>query len=279
MADEEVPLAGGDWTPGVVRIGDTVRRPARPFTATVQAYLAHLHSAGFTGAPVPLGFDDQGREMLSYVPGDVPLKPLPPEAAGDDVLAALARLIRQLHDAARGWVPPPDAVWMPVTRPGGPAPVDGDPELVGHRDYCVGNVVFRQGLPAAFIDFDLARPTSRLYELANALFWWGPLQDPADRDPALVHADVLHRAAVFADAYGMPDGLRRELVPTAQRMAHRFHVNTRWAAERDPVFFRDVWETSEKYVWLRMEAWLEDEGQAITARLLSPSSPLGPAAG
>lgn len=269
MSAEEIPLAGGDTTRGVVRVGDTVRRPARPSTATVQAYLAHLHSVGFTFAPVPLGIDDQGREVLSYVPGDVPHRPLPAETAGDDVLAALARLIRQLHDAAQGWVPPPDAVWMPVLRPGGPPAVDGDLELVGHRDYCAGNVVFRRGLPAALIDFDLARPTSRLYELANALFWWGPLRDPADRDPVFVQADVPHRAAVFADAYGMPAELRRGLVPMAQRMAHRFHVNTREGAERDPVFRRDVWETGAKDIWIRIEAWLKDEGPAITARLLA----------
>lgn len=35
------PLAGDGVTPGIVRIGDTVRRPVRPFTRTVQAYLAH----------------------------------------------------------------------------------------------------------------------------------------------------------------------------------------------------------------------------------------------
>lgn len=269
MSTEEVPLAGGDTTSGVVRVGDTVRRPIRPYTATVQAYLAHLHSAGFAGAPVPLGIDDQGREVLSYVDGDVPHRPLPAETAGDDVIAALARLIRRLHDVAQGWEPPADAVWMPVTRPGGPPPVDGEPELVGHRDYCAGNVVFRQGLPAALIDFDLARPTSRLYEVANALFWWGPLRDPVDRDPAFVPADVIHRAAVFADAYGMPAGLRRGLVPMAQRMARRFYVNTRAAAEQDPVFRRDVWEPRAKDIWLRIEAWLKDEGPAITARLLA----------
>jgi hypothetical protein len=269
VSAEEIPLAGGDTTPGVVRVGDTVRRPVRPFTATVQAYLAHLHSAGFTGAPVPLGVDDQGREMLSYVPGDVPHRPLPAETTGDDVLAALARLIRQLHDAARGWTPPPDAVWMPVTRPGGPDPVDGDLELVGHRDYCAGNVVFRRGLPAAFIDFDLARPTSRLYELANALFWWGPLRDPVDRDPAFADVDILHRATVFAGAYGMSPELRRGLVPMAQRMAHRFHVNTQASADRDPVFRREVWETGAKDIWLRIEAWLQAAGPAMTARLLA----------
>jgi Phosphotransferase enzyme family len=269
VSTEEVPLSGGGTTPGVVRVGDTVRRPTRPYTATVQAYLAHLHSAGFTGAPVPLGIDDQGREVLSYVAGDVPHRPLPAETVGDDVLAGLARLIRQLHDAAQCWVPPPNAVWMPVTRPGGPPPVDGELELVGHRDYCPGNVVFRHGLPAALIDFDLARPTSRLYEVTNALFWWCPLRDPVDRDPAFVHADVLHRAAVFADAYGMSAELRRELVPMAQRMAHRFCVNTRAAAERDPVFHRDVWEPRAKDIWLRIEVWLKNEGPAITARLIA----------
>ena len=78
-------------TQGTVRVGDTVRRPLRPFSLTVQAYLAHLRDAGFTGAPLPLGVDEQGREVLSFVPGDVPRNPLPPETAGDDVLIALAR--------------------------------------------------------------------------------------------------------------------------------------------------------------------------------------------
>jgi hypothetical protein len=82
-----------------------VRRPLRPFSLTVQAYLAHLHAAGFTGAPLPLGVDEQGREVLSFVPGEVHRHPLP-QAAGDDVLAAQDRLIRALHQASAGWVPP-----------------------------------------------------------------------------------------------------------------------------------------------------------------------------
>jgi hypothetical protein len=107
---EGEPLSGDGVTPGIVRIGDTVRRPLRPFSLTVQAYLAHLRDAGFTGAPLPFGIDEQGREVLSFVPGDVPRNPLPPGTAGDDVLVALARLIRALHEASEGWVPPPDLV-------------------------------------------------------------------------------------------------------------------------------------------------------------------------
>jgi len=49
-----------------------------------------------------VGVDEQGREVLSFVPGEVHRHPLPPEAAGDDVLVALARLIRALHEASAG---------------------------------------------------------------------------------------------------------------------------------------------------------------------------------
>src|ERR1700751_237826 len=110
MSEGEL-LTGDGVTQGIVRIGDTVRRPLRPFSLTVQAYLGHLREAGFTGAPLPLGADEQGREMLSFVPGDVPRNPLPPETAGGDVLVAPARLIQPLHDASAGWTPSPDAVW------------------------------------------------------------------------------------------------------------------------------------------------------------------------
>jgi Phosphotransferase enzyme family len=265
--DDGVPLIGGEMTPGIVRIGDTVRRPVRPFTMTIQAYLAHLRSAGFTGAPVPLGIDDQGREVLSYVPGDVPHDPLPPETAGEEVLTALAHLVRRLHDAAQSWTPPPDAVWSFLRTGPGHAAADGDLELVTHRDYCPGNVVFREGLPVALIDFDLARPTSRLYDIANAIYWWAPLRDPEDRAPAFIKADIPCRVTVFADAYGMTAEQRRQLVPMARRLIHRFHMSARVSAELDPVF-RRVWESRAKDGWSRKEAWIKDEGPAIAAQLL-----------
>jgi len=250
-----------------VRVGDTVRRPVRPFTTTVQAYLAHLHAAGFSDAPVPLGLDDQGREMLSFVPGEVPREPLPPYTAGEEVLIELARLIRRLHDAAHGWVPPADAAWgrTPGARNTTSTP-DGEPLLVSHRDYCPGNVVFRNGLPAALIDFDLAKPTTRVDDLANALYYWAPLLHPEDRAPAFTDLDVPRRVARFADVYGMTMPQRRALVPAATAMIHRFHVNMRAAADVDPVFKR-LWEEGVKDRLPRAEAWIHDQGPAIDARL------------
>ncbi len=265
---EGEPLIGDGVTQGIVRIGDTVRRPLRPFSLTVQAYLAHLRDAGFTGAPLPLGLDEQGREMLSFVPGDVPRHPLPPETAGDDVLVALARLIRALHEASAGWEPPPDAVWG-----GTPAnlgrPIAQRTELVSHCDYCPGNVVFRDGLPVALIDFDLAHPTTRLYDIANALWYWAPFRDPRDRAPALADADVPHRVGVFADAYGMTARHRAELAPFAVDLAHRYHEDSRVSAELDPVF-RKLWEDGAKDRLPRSEAWLREAAPAIAARLSQP---------
>ena len=260
-------LAGDGVTPGIVRIGNTVRRPLRPFSLTVQAYLAHLLEAGFTGAPVPLGVDGQGREMLSFVPGEVPRNPLPPETAGDDVLVALARLIRALHEASAGWVPPPGAVWGGT--PANAGPVTRRAELVSHRDYYPGNVVFRGGLPAALIDFDLAMPTTRLYDIANALWYWAPLRDPRDRAPAFTGADIPHRVAVFADAYGMTARHRAELAPFAVDMARRYHEDSRISAGLDPVY-RRLWEDGAKDELPRAEAWLRQAAPAITARLCQP---------
>jgi len=273
---EGEPLIADGVTQGIVRIRDTVRRPLRPFSLTVQAYLAHLRDAGFAGAPLPFGVDEQGREVLSFVPGEVARSLPPAEIAGDDVLVALARLISALHEASAGWVPPPDAVWGGT--PANPGrPVTERYELVSHRDYALGNVVFRGGLPAALIDFDLAKPTTRVYDIANALWYWAPLRDPRDRSPALAHADIPHRVAVFADAYGMTAQQRAGLMPLAVDMVRRYHEDSRASAELDPVW-RKAWEdgsglvgTPAKVYLPRAEAWVREMAPAITARLVQSS--------
>ena len=60
-----LPLAGGDVTEGVVRIGNTVRRPLGFNDHLVHVLLKHFESVGFTGAPRLLGIDAEGREVLS----------------------------------------------------------------------------------------------------------------------------------------------------------------------------------------------------------------------
>src|SRR4029077_4914987 len=117
--------------------------------------------------------------------------------------------------------------------------------FVSHRDYYPGNVVFRDGLPVALIDFDLAKPTTRLYDIANAVWYWAPLRDPRDRAPALADADIPHRVAVFADAYGMTARHRAELAPVAVEVARRVDRGCRGSVPRDPVY-RKLWEAGAK---------------------------------
>jgi hypothetical protein len=93
----------------VVRHGDTVVRPAGPWTPAVHALLRHLERAGFAGSPrvVGDGYDDQGREVLTYIEGTF----VHPRAWSDDGVWQVGRLLRDLHDATTGFQPPPDAVW------------------------------------------------------------------------------------------------------------------------------------------------------------------------
>lgn len=272
MTDDAVPMPGGNTAP-VVRVGDTVRRPVRPFTATVHAYLRHLRDHGADFVPEPLGDDEQGREVLSFVEGDVPIEPLPGWATTDDALAELALLIRRLHDAAQGWQPPPDAVWgrIPGARAADlPAGVD-EPELVSHQDYCPGNVVFRGGLPAALIDFDLARPTTRVADCVNAVYWWAPLLDPRDRAPSLVHVDAGRRVRLFADAYGLDAAQRSQVVPVAIARARASQLTMRAAADADPVF-RRWWDEGVKDRMPRTVEWIVREGPRISELLMAPGA-------
>ena len=69
---DETRLRGGRVTKDVVRVGDTVRRPTKASSPFVRDLLSHLNAHGFDGAPRYLGVDERGREMFSYLEGEVP---------------------------------------------------------------------------------------------------------------------------------------------------------------------------------------------------------------
>ncbi len=101
MTGTEIPLNGGNMSTGVVRAGDTVRRPAGPWTPAVHALLTHLHEVSFRGAPRPLGIDDRGREILTFVPGTVVWPGHFHLLDADGQLVRAARLIRESRLPAR----------------------------------------------------------------------------------------------------------------------------------------------------------------------------------
>ena len=173
--EPEIALEGGDVTEGLVRRGATIRRPSGDHSRLVRALLLHLESVGFEGAPRFLGVDSAGREVLSYIEGEVAGWPRPEWIADEHRLESVARLVRRYDDAAAGFGLA-DGLVPPAVEPAGVSPdPSGPPELIGHRDVTPENVVFRDGAAYALIDFDLARPTTRVMEVVNMMLWWGPL--------------------------------------------------------------------------------------------------------
>lgn len=163
MSFGEVPLAGGVGNGGlVVRAGDTVRRPVGPQTKAVEALLKHLERAGFDGAPRHLGYDERGREVLTWMPGAVASHEEPPAwVATDEALVSVTRLMRRLHDATEGWQPPEGATWA------WPPPQHRRGDVIGHNDACRENVVYDGTTAVAFVDFDFAGPATRAWDVAG----------------------------------------------------------------------------------------------------------------
>jgi hypothetical protein len=268
----EIPLIGGDVTEGVVRVGDTVRRPAGPHTPLVHALLRHLEAAGFHGAPRVLGIDAAGREVLTYVSGEVAGRPRPVWIADQHRLASVGRLVRAYDDAAFGFTPPkgiPAAAGLTPPPDMPPAPAYSA-ELIGHMDFTPDNIVFRHGEAAALIDFDLVKPVSRVDEIHNAMVYWAPLGDPADADPLLREVDVPRRCRILADAYGMSDTDRGRLLEVAVLRARRAWFSMKQIAEERGGGWARMWREGVGDQIKRREAWLERHGSSIEAALTAP---------
>ncbi|WP_336209696.1 phosphotransferase [Nonomuraea sp. LPB2021202275-12-8] len=271
-SEPEVPLMGGDVTEGVVRIGTTVRRPVGPNAPLVHGLLRHLEEVGFRGAPRLLGIDTAGREVLTFVTGEVAGRPRPAWLADEARLASVGRLVRAYDDAAAGFtlpegVHPSFGVSEP---PDMPPPPSHPAELVGHMDITPDNIVFRDGEAAALIDFDMARPASRVDEVHNALLYWAPLGDPADADPPLRDVDVPRRCRILADAYGMSDIDRSRLVEVAVLRSRRSWFSMRHIAEVQGGGWARMWQEGVGDKIKRREAWLERNASEIEAALTAP---------
>lgn len=180
MASDEIPLLGGRVTTGIVRVADTVRRPISGDRTAVHALLRHLESVGFDGTPRFLGIDEIGREILSFLPGEVPADL---GHYDDAALQAAAALLRRFHDATSGF--------SAVTASGA--------EVICHNDWGPPNAVFRDGVPVALIDFDTIRPGLRLWDLGYSAGSWLDLGSD-DYSPE----EQLRRLTLFAAAYNHP---------------------------------------------------------------------------
>jgi hypothetical protein len=87
------------WTPDEASSGSATRCAGREWLSRSGALLRHLEAVGFHGAPLHLGVDVQGRDVLSWVEGDVPVPPYPGWALTDVAIESLGRLVRGYDEA------------------------------------------------------------------------------------------------------------------------------------------------------------------------------------
>ena len=189
----------------------------------MHAFLRHLARMGFEGAPKVVGTDDEGREILTYIEGEVLAAgpewrpgvptPWPSWARTEECLVATARLLRRFHDAAASFTPPKLSVWRRYNEP-----ALGAGEAVCHGDIGPHNTVYRDGLPVGFIDWDTIRPNDPVVEFGAAAWKYVPLGNDIyfEASDFRTRPALDRRLALFARAYGIHD---RETVVWALHQA------------------------------------------------------------
>ena len=194
------------------RSGRGVHRPTGPWSPTVHALLRYLEEVGFEGAPRVSGAEGSGREVLTFVDGDVLAAgpgwrpgdptPWPPWARTEECLVATGQLLRRFHEAVAGFAPPEGAVWRRYD-----TPVLASGEVVCHGDIGPHNTVYRAGLPVAFIDWDTIRPNDPLIEFGTAAWKYVPLGTDAyfEASDFRTRPALTGRLALFAREYGVYD--------------------------------------------------------------------------
>jgi hypothetical protein len=259
----EQPLVGGmDPRYAPVRVGDTVRRAPGTESGFVRDLLVHLDAVGFDGAPRFLGVDEQGREVLSWVEGDVPLPPYPAWAMTDQAMADLGGLVRRFHQATATFRTQ-HSDWS--TQWGDPTAAPG---VVCHNDLYPENVVFRDGRVVALIDFAMASPGRPLWDLAIAGEIWGPLGHPARRDPAAMPLDGVRRFGILARAYELDRDRAGELIDVLVEERAHSQANIRAEiADGNPAWTRDWAAAGGDERAAVDDAWIAGQREALLLAL------------
>jgi hypothetical protein len=246
MTEGEEVLTGGNLSGEVVRIGATVRRPTGPWTPAVHALLRHLESVGFDGSPRVHGVDEQGREILDFLPGPMAWPdPYMGALATDEGLGRAADLLRRYHEAVATFVPPPDATWRFPNMARDAEPwIDAEGVIVCHNDCAAWNLVMGEER-WALIDWDVAGPRPRLWDVAYAVIGFVVL----DPDSASTH-----RVDVLADAYGLDASERRRLPALVTARIESSIGNMRLRAERGEEPWLSMWQSGHREGWETMLA-------------------------
>ena len=224
-----------------------------------------MRATGFGGVPSPVGIDADGRERLEFIEGEVPVPPYPDWSQADTALASIATLLRGLHDAARSFDPRGFA-WDDSLAD--PAP--GGATLVCHNDLELSNVVFRDGVAVALIDFEFAAPGRPVYDLAQLARLCVPIDDDVDRARlGWRPADRPARLRLVADAYGLDGDGRVGLLSAMGDALDRIEAAARRSVAAGDPNAVEMWNrTGGSTKYERRHRWWNDHHEQFAAALL-----------
>jgi thiamine kinase-like enzyme len=148
--NSEIILGGGRTTTGVVKVGNTVRRPAKRNSEYANQVLVFLEKKRFIHSSRYLGKDEENRDIFSYVEGFVP-----DDLGGttDQQLHSFMKIVRKFHDVSQTFV-------------------NNGTLVLCHDDLSPCNVVFRDDYPFVIIDWDDVHPDERWEDLTYILWLW-----------------------------------------------------------------------------------------------------------
>lgn len=240
MNDKEILMTGGRITAGVVRLGETIRRPITTDRSQVHILLLHLEQQQFDGMPRFLGIDERNREVLSFLPGSVPSDL---DHFDDEQLSAAAALLRRFHDATASLVPDEDS----------------GAQVICHIDWGPPNAVFVDGLPTGIIDFDTIAPGLRLWDLGYSAFTWLDLGNPD-----YTGDEQIRRLFVFAKGYGLKQCSAAAIAAYAVARQTALAVSGKTQGNADMAAWA---ESAAMWTVLNVTERLAPTGYGLTARV------------
>ena len=249
--EQEEHLTGGNTAESVLRLGSTVRKPVTPSTPAVHSFIAHLRAAGFEAVPEVFGLDDQGRQVLEYVPGSL----FDSKNHTPSGLRRVGAIIRELHRVAVSFQMPEAAKWNIRCQP-------DKQEIICHNDLAPWNLICGPDR-WVFIDWDGAAPATRLWDLAWSAISFPPFKPECDLATAVA---AMHE---LVKGYGLDRSSYAGLIGLMIKRARAEHNIIVEGAGMDQQPWVRLHAEGHHHYWGPVADYIDRNASAIEALLIS----------